>query len=152
MTSMRARVLGDQGRRRDLATIHVAKKQLAMDDDTYRAMLWSIARVKSAGDLDHAGRARVLEHLKACGFKKSKPGAQDPTSRKIRALWLSLKHLGELRDPSEKALVHYVERMTGVKALQWLSSDQASSVIESLKQWEKRVAAARKPAQEARNG
>lgn len=112
-----------------------------MEDDTYRDMLWSVARVRSAGDLDHAGRKAVLDHLKACGFNRRTPTAADPTSKKIRALWLRLKAGGALRDPSEKALASYVERQTGVKALQWLSSDQASTVIESLKAWGRRLEA-----------
>jgi phage gp16-like protein len=143
--NLRRAVLSDPARRRDLAAIHVGKKQLAMDDDTYRAMLWSIARVRSAGDLDFAGRKQVLEHLRKCGFSGTqKRGAQDALSRKIRALWLRLRDLDELRDASEEALEHYVERVTGAKALQWLSSDQARVAIESLKQWERRVLHARK--------
>ena len=138
--SLREAVLSDPGRRRDLATIHVAKKQLGMADDTYRAMLWSVGRVKSAGDLDFAGRRSVLDHMKACGFRYQRPQARDPQSRKVRALWLDLKGLGALRDASEGALASYVERVTGVKALQWLSGDQASSVIEQLKSWKKRIA------------
>lgn len=118
----------------------MAKKQLGMEDDTYRAMLWSIGRVRSAGDLDHAGRQAVLDHLKACGFRSHRPQARDPQSRKIRALWLELKAVGALRDASEGALAAYAERVTGVQALQWLSADQASRVIEQLKAWKKRVA------------
>ena len=40
-----------------------------MDDDAYRDVLWTVARVRSAADLDWSGRKRVLDHLKACGFK-----------------------------------------------------------------------------------
>ena len=140
--SLRKAVLTDPVRKRELAAIHVAKKQLAMEDDTYRAMLWSIARVKSAGDLDHAGRKAVLDHLKACGFDHRRPTASDPQSRRVRALWLDLKDLGVLRDASEGALNSYVEHQTGVKALQWLSSEQVSKVIESLKAWQRRIRAA----------
>lgn len=56
-------------KRREITLIHIAKQQLGMDDDTYRAMLWSVARVKSSTQLDFAGRKNVLDHLKACGFK-----------------------------------------------------------------------------------
>lgn len=56
-------------RERELAQIHIAKSQLAMADDAYRAVLWSVARVSSAKDLDWAGRKKVLDHLKSCGFK-----------------------------------------------------------------------------------
>jgi phage gp16-like protein len=137
--NVRETVLTDPQRKRDLAAIHVAKKQLRMGDDTYRDMLWSIARVRSSGDLDHAGRKAVLDHLKACGFKHRRPTASDPQSRRIRALWLDLKDLGALRDASEAALGTYIEHQTGTKALAWLSSDQASKVIESLKAWQRRI-------------
>lgn len=136
---MRERVLSDPDRRRDLAMIHMAKAQLGMDGDTYRAMLWSVGRVRSSADLDFAGRKRVLEHLQACGFKARRPQARDAQSRKIRAVWLELKSIGALRDASEGALASYVERVTGVKALQWLTADQASTVIEQLKSWKKRL-------------
>ena len=56
-------------RRRDLATIHMAKAQLGMADDAYRAILWSVARVRSSADLDQAGRSKLLDHFKACGWK-----------------------------------------------------------------------------------
>ncbi len=60
-------------RRRELAAIHVAKKQLGLDDDTYRAMLWTLGRVESAADLDHAGRQAVIEHLRRRGFVRAQP-------------------------------------------------------------------------------
>ncbi|WP_153116045.1 regulatory protein GemA [Rhodocyclus tenuis] len=67
-------------RQPELAQIHIAKKDLGMADDTYRAILWSLGRVRSSADLDHAGRAAVLAHFRACGWKpkppKAKPAAQ----------------------------------------------------------------------------
>jgi phage gp16-like protein len=56
----------------ELAKIHIAKTQLGMDDDTYRAMLHQVVGVNSAGDLTAQGRSKVLEHLKKAGFKGSK--------------------------------------------------------------------------------
>lgn len=56
-------------RTRELAAIHAAKRDLGMDDATYRDMLWAVARVRSAADLDFAGRKKVLDHMKACGWK-----------------------------------------------------------------------------------
>lgn len=128
--------------RREIQLIHIAKQQLDMDDETYRAMLWAVARVKSSTDLDFAGRKKVLEHLKACGFKvvsKAKPQtralADDGQSKKIRSLWLELHTAGKVRNPDESALAAFVKRQTKVEALQWLSSTQASAVIEELKKW-----------------
>ena len=56
-------------RRRELAQIHIAKKDLCLDDGTYRLMLQTIGRVDSAADLNAEGRRQVLAHLKARGFK-----------------------------------------------------------------------------------
>lgn len=63
-------------RTRELAAIHAAKRDLGMDDATYRDMLWAVARVRSAADLDFAGRKKVLDHMKACGWKP-KPKANE---------------------------------------------------------------------------
>lgn len=59
-------------RRRELAQIHIAKAQLGLDDETYRAVLATIARVGSAADLNAEGRRQVLAHLKARGFRPHK--------------------------------------------------------------------------------
>lgn len=126
-------------KRKDIQLIHIAKQQLGMDDDTYRAMLWSVARVKSSTELDFAGRKNVLDHMQACGFKRTRPQpralADDPQSKKIRALWLELHAAGKVRNPSESALAAFVKRQTGRDALQWLAAREASAVIEELKKW-----------------
>jgi len=133
----------NSNRNRELAQIHIAKKDLGLDDETYRAMLWTVARVNSSADLDFHARKRVLQHLKARGWTNkparkanaSRPLASDPQSRLIRHLWLELHAAGAVNDPSEQALASYVRKRTQVEALQWLKSTQASQVIEELKQW-----------------
>jgi phage gp16-like protein len=133
-------------RHRELAMIHVAKKQLGMEDDAYRALLWSIARVNSAADLDWAGRKQLLDHMKKCGFKARPPKAAgaralegDPQSQMILALWLQLHNQGVVRDPSEHALAAWVKRQTGVDAIRWLNRGQKVALIESLKAWADRT-------------
>jgi phage gp16-like protein len=132
-------------RRRELAQIHIAKAQLGMDDDAYREILWAVCRVKSSAELDWAGRKRLLEHLKACGFKSRPPksAGQDrlgdsSQAKLIRSLWLELHAAGTVRDPSEKALAAWVKRMTGVDAVRWLKPAQLNQVIEALKKWNDR--------------
>lgn len=125
--------------------IHVAKGQLGMDDDTYRHLLCETTKKESTRDMTISQLERVISALKERGFvvksknAGSRAQAKDPQSKKIRALWLELKTLGQLEDCSEAALAAYVKRMTGVEALQWLNSQQASFVIETLKKWLSRL-------------
>lgn len=123
----------------EIQIIKIAQKQLGMDDETYRAMLWTVARVHSSTELDFAGRKKVLEHLEACGFKRTKPQARkladDPQSKMIRALWLQLHEVGKVRNPSETALAAFVKSQTKRDDLHWLSGKEASALIEQLKKW-----------------
>ncbi|WP_248915830.1 gp16 family protein [Pseudomonas moorei] len=128
--------------------IHVARRELRMDDDTYRLMLAGMNGLDGAtstADLSVPNLVRVLEQLKQRGFTvrpknaQQRPMAADGPSRKIRSMWLTLHGLGAVRDPSEEALAKFVLNMTGVATLQWLTGPQASRVIENLKQWQQRV-------------
>lgn len=68
-------------RKRELAAIHVAKKELAMDDAEYKSILLAVTGQSSAADLDWQGRKKLLDHFKAAGFKRkaSKAGRPRPT-------------------------------------------------------------------------
>lgn len=128
--------------------IHVAKRDLNMDDDVYRSILLKIGKAESSSKMTVPELELTLEHMKRCGFKvrskikknvKSRPLADDAESKKIRALWIFLHELGLVRNSSEAALAAYVKRMTGVEALQWLDREQSQTMIESLKKWGMRV-------------
>lgn len=131
-------------RQAGLAKIHIAKKELCLDDDTYRQLLQEVGGVTSSKDLTEQGMTKVLERMRQAGFKpKSKPQsralADDNQSRMIRGLWLQLHELGAVRSPDESALAAFIKRMTGTDALQWLSGRKASVVIEHLKKWRQRT-------------
>lgn len=127
-------------RLRLIQLIHIAKGQLDLDDDTYRAVLEQTTGKTSSKDLTIQQLDAVLTRLKAGGFEvRSKnqtiKPADDDQSKLIRHLWLLLHAAGEVRNSSEQALAAYVKRTTKVSALQFLSTDSASKVIESLKKW-----------------
>lgn len=48
---------------RDLARIHALKRELRLDDDTYRDVLWAVCRVESSASLDDFGRGQLIAHL-----------------------------------------------------------------------------------------
>ena len=135
-------------RAKQLQLLAIGKAQLQFDDEFYRG-IWlpqqGATKDKdgrySATTLSNTQLFKAVEEMKRLGFKPKAKAAgkrrQDdhPQSKKIRALWLELHGAGKVRDPSEASLAAYVKRQTRVEALQWLSSEQASQVIESLKRW-----------------
>lgn len=125
--------------------IHVAKSKLLLDNETYRLLLEEETGKTSTQLMKVWELEKVVKRMKSSGFKVRKPvaakrpPADEPQAKKIRALWLALHEGGLVRDPSETALCRYVKRQTGIEALQWLNPQQASQVIEALKQWLQRT-------------
>jgi phage gp16-like protein len=133
---------GTQLRKAELAQIHIARAQLGIDEDTYRAILWTVARVTSAKDLDWTGRKTLLEHFKAKGWKPAapksakaaKPGPKCQDGL-VRALWTDLHAAGKVRDPSDAALGSWLARNKWPQRAEWLSQQQITQAIEALKKW-----------------
>jgi len=135
----------DDQRRRELAAIHTAKKQLGLDDDLYRDLLEGLTGKRSAGDLDAGERGRVIERMREIGFQRKvatgrasdRPFAwhANKEHRLIAALWRDLWLLGEVEEPGPRALDKFVQRQAGVAALKWLAPEAAASVVQALKNW-----------------
>lgn len=135
-----------------IQVIHVAKRQLALVDDDYRAVLRRVTGKDSCSAMSIAELEAVKAELQALGFKASpprragrRPQARTEAAGKLRALWLSGYALGVVEDPSEAALSGWVKRVTGgrrkgVEALQWLTEADAATAIEGLKGWLTRAA------------
>lgn len=124
-------------RQAELAKIHIAKKQLGLDDGTYRDMLWTLARVRTASELDEHGRRQVLEHLKSRGFRdRSRPKpTQDRAAliSKIRAQLYDLDRPEAYAD----AMCH---RMFHVDRFEWCNPEQLHKLVAALAYQQKRVA------------
>ena len=129
--------------------IHVATRELGqtvgLDELAYRDILRIVGKSESLAAMDIPAMEQVLEHLKGKGFKV-RPKAADrsqtvgPQVSKVRALWLFLHALGEVRDPSERALAAYVKRIAKVDDLRWASGDAVTALIETMKKWAMRRA------------
>ena len=119
-------------RQRELGAIHIAAKQLGMDDDVYRAMLRQVAGVDSAGDLDATGRRAVLDHLRRIGaaprgnqWRGRPKGDLSPQLKKIEAL------LADNGRPWGYA--HAVaRRICKVERVEWCDMAQLGKVIAAL--------------------
>lgn len=92
----------------DLAKIHIAKAQLGMDDETYRALLARVAGVTSAKQLTPRQASAVLAELQRLGWQ--------PQS----------KHEGRARPrpaPSRTAVMGKVEALLAEAGRPWSYAD-----------------------------
>lgn len=130
------------------AKIHIARKELRLDEETYRDMLAERYGVRTASKMSIAGLEDLVAHFvnlgwkpsqraapKRAGSRKASPGRE---ARKARALWISLFHMGVVADPSEAALAAYARRQTKIEAPEWIH--EWRPVIEGLKEWAARAA------------
>lgn len=127
-----------QYRRSMIAKIHVAKKQMQIDDDDYRQMIFDATGKTSSANCSDDQLARVIAVLKSKGFaalpvKNTSRAADHPVAMKARAMWISLYHLGVVHNSSEKALEAFARTQLKVAKLQWADQTQGYKLIEALK-------------------
>jgi len=130
-----------------LAAIHIAKKDLGLDDDTYRDVLHRVAKVRSAADLDDVGARRVMAEFNRLGFEGRSKKSHRPIVAKARAQWIALHNLDEVDNPHDRALDAFGKTITGKDALSLSTNGEVGKVVEALKAWLARagVAAGREP-------
>lgn len=127
-------------RRALIAKVHIAKKQLVLDDDVYRQVLERVTGRRSAGDIDDAGLVSVLAEFRRLGWQPASnqtrpPRSRNPHVRKVWAVWKALCLSGAVRSPTRAALRAFVLSQTEVSDPEWLTPEQANQVIEALKAW-----------------
>jgi phage gp16-like protein len=141
------------------AAIHVAKKQLGLDDETYRAVLHRVTGVSSSKDMTPAQHSAVLAEFRRLGFELTPPKSKEPKvgSRgavhldgpfvsKIRALWIAGWNLGVVKDRHDTALIAFVRRQTGIDHVSWVRDPKdGNKVIEAVKAWLAREAGVQWP-------
>jgi Protein of unknown function (DUF1018) len=107
-------------------------------------VLWTVTRASSSADLDWAGRKRLIAHLTKLQRNQEKQADvsiriainNDRMLRKCRALWINLRKAGALKDGSDRALVVWLLKRTGLSHIRFLQEAVViSSCIEALKIW-----------------
>lgn len=132
--------------RASLAKIHIAKKELRLSEEDYRAILVRVTTCASAANLTDVQAGRLLDEFRRLGWKPSAAGAHhrprhgagDARRAKAVALWLSLHQAGIVADGSDKALAAFIRRQTG-QDIGRLDHARWTAVIEALKAWCGRV-------------
>ena len=131
-----------------LAAIHIIKKELALTESEYRAILREVAGVESAKYLDESGDRAVMARLYAIRDERreaAKSRVKSPAERKIWALWLGGDDRQGLRSYLPKPertvayLLGFVRRASGnsniteASDLSTLTGREAYITIEALK-------------------
>ena len=134
------------------------KGKLQLSDDDYRALLVQLTGKASSKGMTATEQAQVRDHMQRLAqrmgvaqpttcrrpltreqFDQVKKQAS-PRERKVWALWNQLARDGVLHNPSRAALNAFVERTVHVSALGFANSAQLDTLIEALKEWQKRGA------------
>ncbi len=123
-------------RNRELALIHIGASDLGLDDAAYRDVLWRVARVRSAAQLDSFGRRQVISHLRACGWRparrKSIPTAGAPAALRSCKQLQKIGRLLAEGDLSWRYADGIVRQMYGLDTIAWCAPKQLSAVITAL--------------------
>ena len=140
-------------RRRLLARIHCAKRDLGLRDADYRALLESETGARSCAGLDLPALARVDRRLRESGQIETAPvprGAASPRRsarpevRRIWAVWYSLGRAGALRESNWRtALRSWLRKNYGVDDPEFLGRRDSNRAIQRLQQWERRATGAK---------
>lgn len=124
-------------RNKCIAAIHAAKRDLGMDDDTYRTMLATETGKRSAKDLSISEMNKVLDRCRKAGakLKPRKQVAQHPgrphnleTSMQLRKVEALLAELGTPWSYADGI----ARQQTGIAKVAWVNPRQLRAVIAAL--------------------
>ena len=131
---------------RQTKLLHVAKRQIGLDDETYRLALVKIAGVTTSKDLTQEGFTAVMGMFEYCGFRPFEASGKSYGKRKgfatpaqvelIRTLWMEIHRERAL---DEDALNGWLLKFHKVSSLRFLTEGAAPKVITGLKAWKNRA-------------
>ncbi len=144
-----------------LALIHVAKKQLGMDDADYRALLMRAAGVDSAEALDRRGFETVLAEFERLGFVKTPrkdglhgAGAGSDLNRPSKAQWWLLGDLARqtgFTGFDDLRFINWQKSRSGVEHPRFLDQAGLNKLVAALRNWTRHgTGKAAKPAKPAK--
>lgn len=124
-----------------LAKIHIARKELALNEENYRAILVRVTGQDTSSALNDRQIDKVLDEFRRLGWvpKKAFKRSDKPFVRLIYALWKEAAQVGAVSSSSKEALRSFVERQTrrggdhGIDDPEFLRAADARRVTEALK-------------------
>lgn len=127
-------------RKLDLAKIHMAKAQLALDDDVYRDTVRAISnqRTNTAAELDYAERAKLLEHFRRLGWRDRSYTPAKVVAQQKQALMDKLHAQLSAAQRSWGYADGMARRMFKVPKVDWLTAEQLRKLVAALEYDRKR--------------
>lgn len=128
----------DRFRRQQLASIHIAKKRLRLDDETYRALLERVGGHRSAADLDPHGRRAVLREFarldgaRVNALANRVPGAPAKVNDEIAAMVAKVQAILDESGRSWNYANGMARRMFKCDRAEWLKPDQLHKLVAAL--------------------
>lgn len=125
-----------------LQLVHIGKNQLRMDDETYRSLLSQQFYQNSAKNISYSELVKLVKILQEKGAKIRLPKTEklSPIQRKLWAVWKQMAKENVVAEGSSRALDSFAQRyFPTVQYWKELSDTDTASLLETLKQWKKRV-------------
>lgn len=126
-------------RKQLMAQIHIAKKDLGLDDESYRAILWRVSQKESCADMTVTQLVDVVKEMKRLGFKvqstarsKANHGKKPNAVQSKQALMNKIEAI--LADMNLSwAYAHAMARkMFGVDQVHWLDDNHLYKLTQAL--------------------
>jgi len=126
-------------RRALLAMVHIAKKELALNEGEYEMILHSF-KVDSASELSIATLEKMVKYLKHLGWKPRRKKKSPEESGKLDALRRRCVALAQLIPNGERRLAGLAKSICGVSSLTWCREDnkleRLLAILEDIKRKE----------------
>ncbi|MBF0375076.1 MAG: regulatory protein GemA [Alphaproteobacteria bacterium] len=121
--------------RQTLAKVQIARKEMGLEEDDYRAIVRRVTGRDSAAKCSLGQLIDLVEEFRRLGWKggaRRRPTSKSPLVRKIFVMWRELAGAGKVT-AGAAALKGFVKRMASVDDPDWLTAEQAVKIIEALK-------------------
>ncbi len=129
--------MGKIDRSKIIQLIHIAKSQIGLSDEDYRAVLESTAKKTSCSEMTLFELNEVLKAMKKLGFKVKKLetreeeigwDASKAQMDYIKGMWERVA-----RDKSDRALYKFIKRITGADHPRFMTAKDSQKVIIALR-------------------
>lgn len=129
--------MGKIDRSKIIQLIHIAKSQIGLSDEDYRAVLESTAKKISCSEMTLFELNEVLKAMKKLGFKVKKLetreeeigwDASKAQMDYIKGMWERVA-----RDKSDRALYKFIKRITGADHPRFMTAKDSQKVIIALR-------------------